>query len=150
MFPSGDTRASLDYVTLGLFCTALIDELRETQLTRGGHTPDQSILQNAIDSLRDVVNPITKSHPHPGQFAFRSYSALSTLFGVLAKEPDLNRPDLVADSVQHLLDATDPGERSREATDLAPFFRALAHASRVKALFPEETIPPGVRQLAAQ
>jgi hypothetical protein len=148
MLEQTDPRGSIGYVTLGLFSNAL---LRELFAIVDNKEKSVATIQNAIDSLKDLDQPVASEVGASEDLAFRSYQAYATLFDVLdSHQTAFTRPGEVASLLEGVLKAASLGERQANARQAIVFFRNLAKRAAVNSQVPQDEIPAGVRQLARQ
>ena len=149
MLQHGDPRASIGYVTLGLFSSSVLRELFSIVDTQGQLVQSNAI-RAAIDSLRDLENPGSakgvSTRPR-----FRSYEAVVTLLDVLeSSESSFQRPSEVVGLLEKLLSTSSDEERLQATETAILFFRQLCRRASANSQVPQQDVPAGVRQLARQ
>ena len=152
MLQHGDPGASIPYVSLGLFSSALLRELFAILDSEGAGIPKKETIENAILSLGNVENPVTTESLEYRHLAFRSYEAIITLFDVLESEQtQMTSPTEVASLLDGVLqEHLSVEERLKRTNEALEFFRTLAKQAAINSQVPQQDIPAGVRQLAKE
>jgi hypothetical protein len=167
----GDPTASIGYVTVGLFSSAVLRNLFAIEDAEAGNVQTDAIdnfaaddsnlvhareagnvqtdaIDNAIKSLKALEDPSSKTGVPPHLLAFRTYEGASTLFEVLEDETQLRRPSDVASLLENVLAPPPSPTRKALALSAIAFFRKLSRQASINSQMPEQGIPARVRELA--
>jgi len=144
-----DPRRTIDYVRVGLFAQAVLEELFAIVDNQGKLPKQMPSIQRAIESLKDVDNLGGVSGL---DLAFRTYEAEATLREVLrAYQSGSMQPKDLRELLQGSLSPNiSPDDRVVLVNKGVSFFTKLAQQAVVNTQFPHDDIPPGVRELARQ
>ena len=142
--PSG----SAEYVSLGLFCQALLNELGKIQAAGGKLPKKQRVLPLAVESLASLENQEVFVR---SASAFRSYAQVTALNKVLGeKVSGLRKIDDLRKVLRGIkAKKTSRTERLSLTEKAIKFFEGLSQYAVESAWFPQNEIPLGVRSLAA-
>ncbi len=142
--PSG----SAEYVSLGLFCQALLNELGKIQAAGGKLPKKQRVLPLAVESLASLEN---QEPPVRSASAFRSYAQVTALHQVLHKRVSgLSKIDDLKEALSRIQAKRTSCTQRLSLTEKAiKFFENLSQYAVENAWFPQNEIPLGVRNLAA-
>jgi len=141
-------RDSIGYVTLGLFTSALLDELFEAKKQPETPPARKRMIAIAADSLEAVKSPEKVEASRWRDLVFQDYQEARTLYTAL-KEQSVDVDDL-RNALQAIVNHETPRDsRARSADEAIAFFSRLAGMAVINAESPEEQVPPGVRQLVS-
>ena len=149
MLGTPDPRASMGYVTVGLFSHALLRELFSIAEAEGASVPASKNILCAIASLEDIGNP--GAEDAGDVLVFQTYESVSVLYQTFdLKLGGLEHPDQVKALLDQILDLqTEPAKKLEATLQAIAFFRALAQQAAINTQYPQDEIPAGVRELAA-
>ena len=149
MLGTPDPRASMGYVTVGLFSHALLRELFSIEEAKGELGPVSKNIRCAIASLEDISNP--REEDAGNTLVFRTYESVAALYQTFDSKPSqLENPNQVKELLDKILNpATERAERLAVTPKAITFFRALAQQAAINTQYPQDEIPAGVRKLAA-
>ena len=148
MLGTPDPRASMEYVTVGLFSHALLRELFNIEEAKGKAVPTSKNIRCAIASLEDISNP--REEDAGNALVFRTYESVAALYQTFDSKPgELADPNQVKALLDQILDPqTAPARKLADTLKAIEFFRALAQRAAINTQYPQDEIPAGVRALA--
>jgi len=138
----------MGYVTLGLFTSALLDELLKIKKNPGATPEHTQVIKLTIDSLNAIKSPKAVDKQSLPDLVFQDYQEVSTLRKTLSSFS--KSIDDIVKTLNDICITSDSEKRSKDVYDAILFFMELAHRSIINAECTEERVPPGVKLLGSK
>ena len=142
---------SIPYISVGLFAQSVLKELDRVAAGEEISSRSGLIIRKAVDSL-DGLGSTSASRETAGTSSFRSYQEIRTLLDAAAPTDDESEraiSDLV-DSLRALSSGDESPEKCGElAAKAREFFEKVVNIAVSSLRFPDDSMPEGVRKIAA-